>query len=70
MPVRFVAEAGLLTPVELTRYGAIRTRPERAIGDPANRWWGTQLHAEEDGAAHPAGEPILRNFFELAGSSA
>ncbi|MBA2293637.1 MAG: gamma-glutamyl-gamma-aminobutyrate hydrolase family protein [Actinobacteria bacterium] len=40
-----------------------------AIVDPARRWWGTQFHPEEFDAAHPAGERILRNFFELAGSS-
>ncbi len=40
-----------------------------AIADPARRWWGTQFHPEEFDAAHPAGERILRNFFELAGSS-
>jgi len=37
-----------------------------AITDPARRWWGTQFHPEEFDAAHPAGERILRNFFELA----
>ncbi len=37
-----------------------------AIADPARRWWGTQFHPEEFDAAHPAGERILRNFFELA----
>lgn len=40
-----------------------------AIVDPARRWWGTQFHPEEFDAAHPVGERILRNFFELAGSS-
>lgn len=37
-----------------------------AVADPARRWWGTQFHPEEFDAAHPAGERILRNFFELA----
>jgi GMP synthase-like glutamine amidotransferase len=41
-----------------------------AIVDPARRWWGTQFHPEAFDAAHPAGEQILRNFFDLAGSSA
>jgi len=40
-----------------------------AIVDPARRWWGTQFHPEEFDSAHPVGEQILRNFFELAGSS-
>ena len=40
-----------------------------AIADPARHWWGTQFHPEEFDAVHPAGERILRNFFELAGSS-
>ena len=30
-------------------------------------WWGTQFHPEEFDARHPAGERVLRNFFELAG---
>jgi GMP synthase-like glutamine amidotransferase len=37
-----------------------------AVFDPARHWWGTQFHPEEFDAAHPAGERILRNFFELA----
>ncbi len=37
-----------------------------AIAAPERRWWGTQFHPEEFDAAHPAGERILRNFFELA----
>ncbi len=37
-----------------------------AIADPARQWWGTQFHPEEFDAAHPAGERILRNFFELS----
>jgi len=40
-----------------------------AIEDPARRWWGTQFHPEEFNAAHPAGEQILRNFFELSRGS-
>jgi len=40
-----------------------------AIEDPARRWWGTQFHPEEFNAAHPAGERILRNFFELSRAS-
>jgi GMP synthase (glutamine-hydrolysing) len=39
----------------------------QAIADPARRWWGTQFHPEEFEAEHPAGERILRTFFELAG---
>jgi GMP synthase (glutamine-hydrolysing) len=38
----------------------------QAIADPQRRWWGTQFHPEEFDAAHPAGERILRTFFELA----
>jgi len=37
-----------------------------AIAAPARRWWGTQFHPEEFDDDHPAGEQILRNFFELA----
>jgi GMP synthase (glutamine-hydrolysing) len=37
-----------------------------AISDPARRWWGTQFHPERFDADHPAGERVLRNFFELA----
>ena len=37
-----------------------------AIVDPTRRWWGTQFHPEEFDAAHPVGERILHNFFELA----
>jgi len=40
-----------------------------AIVDPARRWWGTQFHPEEFDSARPAGERILRNFFELARGS-
>ena len=40
-----------------------------AIADPARRWWGTQFHPEAFDAAHPAGEQVLRNFFELARGS-
>ena len=40
-----------------------------AIVVPARRWWGTQFHPEEFDDAHPAGERILRNFFELARGS-
>jgi GMP synthase (glutamine-hydrolysing) len=38
----------------------------QAIADPARRWWGTQFHPEEFKPEHPAGERILRTFFELA----
>ena len=41
----------------------------QAILDPDRRWWGTQFHPEEFDAAHPEGERILRNFFELARGS-
>lgn len=37
-----------------------------AIAHVRRRWWGTQFHPEEFDAAHPAGERILHNFFELA----
>ncbi|HXH87706.1 MAG TPA: gamma-glutamyl-gamma-aminobutyrate hydrolase family protein [Gaiellaceae bacterium] len=37
-----------------------------AIEAPSRRWWGTQFHPEEFDDAHPEGEVILRNFFELA----
>ena len=37
-----------------------------AIADPGRRWWGTQFHPEEFDPAHPDGERVLRNFFELA----
>ena len=37
-----------------------------AIADPSRRWWGTQFHPEHFTRAHPAGERVLRNFFELA----
>ena len=40
-----------------------------AIADPGGRWWGTQFHPEQFDAQHPAGEQILRNFFELARES-
>jgi len=39
-----------------------------AIADPGRGWWGTQFHPEEFDGEHPAGERILRNFFELAGT--
>jgi GMP synthase (glutamine-hydrolysing) len=39
----------------------------QAIADPARRWWGTQFHPEEFSIEHPAGELVLRTFFELAG---
>ena len=39
----------------------------QAIANPERRWWGTQFHPEEFSPAHPAGELVLRNFFELAG---
>ncbi len=38
----------------------------QAFADPERRWWGTQFHPEEFDAEHPAGERILRTFFELA----
>ena len=41
-----------------------------AIVDPSRRWWGTQFHPEEFDAAHPVGERILHNFFQLARESA
>jgi GMP synthase (glutamine-hydrolysing) len=37
----------------------------QAIADPARRWWGTQFHPEEFSSEHPAGERVLRTFFEL-----
>jgi GMP synthase (glutamine-hydrolysing) len=37
-----------------------------AISAPGRRWWGTQFHPEEFDPEHPAGERVLRNFFELA----
>lgn len=37
-----------------------------AIAHRERRWWGTQFHPEEFDDGHPAGERILRNFFELA----
>jgi GMP synthase (glutamine-hydrolysing) len=40
-----------------------------AIAEPERRWWGTQFHPEAFDDAHPLGERILRNFFELARSS-
>jgi GMP synthase (glutamine-hydrolysing) len=39
----------------------------QAIAAPGRRWWGTQFHPETFDAAHPDGERVLRNFFELAG---
>ncbi|MDQ3670087.1 MAG: gamma-glutamyl-gamma-aminobutyrate hydrolase family protein [Actinomycetota bacterium] len=44
--------------------------PVEAISAPDRLWWGTQFHPEEFDREHPAGERVLRNFFELAGSSA
>jgi GMP synthase (glutamine-hydrolysing) len=40
--------------------------PVQAIADPERRWWGTQFHPEESTPEHPAGEQVLRTFFELA----
>jgi GMP synthase-like glutamine amidotransferase len=37
-----------------------------AISCPDLLWWGTQFHPEEFRREHPAGERVLRNFFELA----
>ncbi len=37
-----------------------------AIACPDRLWWGTQFHPEEFRSEHPAGERVLRNFFELA----
>jgi GMP synthase (glutamine-hydrolysing) len=39
----------------------------QAVADPERRWWGTQFHPEEFRTEHPAGESVLRTFFELAG---
>jgi len=39
----------------------------QAIADSERRWWGTQFHPEESRPEHPAGERVLRTFFELAG---
>lgn len=39
----------------------------QAIADPGRRWWGTQFHPEEWSREHPAGERVLRTFFELVG---
>ena len=36
----------------------------QAIADPARRWWGTQFHPEEFRPEHPAGEQVLRSFFD------
>jgi GMP synthase (glutamine-hydrolysing) len=44
--------------------------PVEAIAAPERRWWGTQFHPEEFDREHPAGERVLQNFFDLAGSSA
>ena len=41
--------------------------PVQAIADTARRWWGTQFHPERWDTNCPAGERVLRNFFELAG---
>lgn len=37
-----------------------------AIEHRERRWWGTQFHPEAFDDDHPAGERILRNFFQLA----
>lgn len=37
-----------------------------AIAHRERRWWGTQFHPEQFDDDHPAGELVLRNFFELA----
>jgi GMP synthase (glutamine-hydrolysing) len=39
----------------------------QAIAAAERRWWGTQFHPETFDNAHPDGERVLRNFFELAG---
>jgi GMP synthase (glutamine-hydrolysing) len=39
----------------------------QAVADPERRWWGTQFHPEEFRTEHPAGESVLRTFFEVAG---
>jgi GMP synthase (glutamine-hydrolysing) len=39
----------------------------QAIADSDRRWWGTQFHPEEFRPEHPAGEIVLRTFFELPG---
>ena len=41
----------------------------QAIANPERRWWGTQFHPEEFQLEHPAGEQVLRTFFELARQS-
>jgi len=41
----------------------------QAIANPERRWWGTQFHPEEFQPEHPAGEQVLRTFFELARQS-
>jgi GMP synthase (glutamine-hydrolysing) len=41
--------------------------PVQAFADTARRWWGTQFHPERWDLDRPAGERVLRNFFELAG---
>lgn len=38
-----------------------------AIAAPDRGWWGTQFHPEQFDDQHPAGELVLRNFFDLAG---
>ncbi|MBA2357406.1 MAG: gamma-glutamyl-gamma-aminobutyrate hydrolase family protein [Actinobacteria bacterium] len=38
-----------------------------AIAAADRPWWGTQFHPEEFDEEHPAGERVLRSFFELAG---
>ena len=41
----------------------------QAIANRQRRWWGTQFHPEEFRPEHPAGEQVLRTFFELARQS-
>ena len=50
-------------------FRVLATSPEcrvEAIADRERRWWGTQFHPERFDDDHPAGERVLRNFFELA----
>jgi GMP synthase (glutamine-hydrolysing) len=57
--------------VELPRGFRVQARTPgcsaQTIAAPERRWWGTQFHPEIFDAAHPDGERVLRNFFELAG---
>ena len=41
----------------------------QAIASEERGWWGTQFHPESYRSATPAGERILRTFFELAAGS-